>query len=102
MRHDQWAPNSPLKTCFCGLYYVFVDDNIDETYGVNVQFESDEEVSLLLKTHTYSLAAPLSYTCFHLVIRREMRTCLERSVTNTRMRIVKERRQTWAALSRPT
>lgn len=23
----------------------FADDNIDETYGVNVQFESDEEVS---------------------------------------------------------
>lgn len=23
------------------------DDNIDETYGVNVQFESDEEVGLL-------------------------------------------------------
>lgn len=24
--------------------FFFTDDNIDETYGVNVQFESDEEV----------------------------------------------------------
>lgn len=55
MRHDQWAPNIPLKTCFCELYYIFVDDNIDETYGVNVQFESDEEVSFLLKKHTHIL-----------------------------------------------
>lgn len=26
------------------LIFFFTDDNIDETYGVNVQFESDEEV----------------------------------------------------------
>lgn len=30
--------------CDCGLYLFLTDDNIDETYGVNVQFESDEEV----------------------------------------------------------
>ena len=38
---------------FCGniiliadlsFLFSFTDDNIDETYGVNVQFESDEEV----------------------------------------------------------
>lgn len=78
-----------------------VDDNIDETYGVNVQFESDEEVSFSIK-NTYIFCGGASDTCFPLVIRREMRTCLERSVTNTRMRIVKERRQTWGALSQPT
>lgn len=41
--------------CDCGLYLLFTDDNIDETYGVNVQFESDEEVRafcLFLKNHT--------------------------------------------------
>lgn len=27
------------------FYLLFIDDNIDETYGVNVQFESDEEVN---------------------------------------------------------
>lgn len=26
------------------IKFFFTDDNIDETYGVNVQFESDEEV----------------------------------------------------------
>lgn len=26
------------------IYHSLTDDNIDETYGVNVQFESDEEV----------------------------------------------------------
>ena len=28
------------------LSFLPSDDNIDETYGVNVQFESDEEVSV--------------------------------------------------------
>lgn len=35
------------KKGFDELIFIFVDDNIDETYGVNVQFESDEEVSFL-------------------------------------------------------
>lgn len=30
---------------FTVLKSLISDDNIDETYGVNVQFESDEEVS---------------------------------------------------------
>lgn len=29
----------------CHSCHPNIDDNIDETYGVNVQFESDEEVS---------------------------------------------------------
>lgn len=35
------------KGGFNEVIFIFVDDNIDETYGVNVQFESDEEVSFL-------------------------------------------------------
>lgn len=34
--------NSKNSQEFCALFPA--DDNIDETYGVNVQFESDEEV----------------------------------------------------------
>lgn len=61
-----WLDLTHLRTssCVCiiylyeieitGLLNIFIpchcvpdaDDNIDETYGVNVQFESDEEVSL--------------------------------------------------------
>lgn len=46
-----WGITTGLKYFFkiyiSELISVFVDDNIDETYGVNVQFESDEEVSFL-------------------------------------------------------
>lgn len=35
------------KGGFNEVIFIFVDDNIDETYGVNVQFESDEEASFL-------------------------------------------------------
>lgn len=31
------------------IHFNITDDNIDETYGVNVQFESDEEVSYFRK-----------------------------------------------------
>lgn len=61
-----------LKTCCCEPFPVFVDDNIDETYGVNVQFESDEEVSFLFKTHTHThiyggANGTLADTCFPLL-----------------------------------
>lgn len=36
------------------------DDNIDETYGVNVQFESDEEVREALQL---SLCCLLAFSC---------------------------------------
>lgn len=46
-----------VSSCLFGhfkMYYInsktklfSTDDNIDETYGVNVQFESDEEVSII-------------------------------------------------------
>lgn len=40
----------PNQTLICDLiltFWLFLpDDNIDETYGVNVQFESDEEVRI--------------------------------------------------------
>lgn len=36
-------------------YFLSTDDNIDETYGVNVQFESDEEVRLAaLKIYSWA------------------------------------------------
>lgn len=41
----KWMNKYSIMSCDCGLYLFFTDDNIDETYGVNVQFESDEEVS---------------------------------------------------------
>lgn len=34
--------------CDFTSYILFIDDNIDETYGVNVQFESDEEVRIFV------------------------------------------------------
>ena len=34
-----------INSLFFFLLLTVADDNIDETYGVNVQFESDEEVS---------------------------------------------------------
>lgn len=39
---------------------VHTDDNIDETYGVNVQFESDEEVSIRSDVQLFSVR----YTIF--------------------------------------
>lgn len=40
VRAGTWRPDVALSF----LPLPFADDNIDETYGVNVQFESDEEV----------------------------------------------------------
>lgn len=37
---------SHFPNCSLSFFVIIIsDDNIDETYGVNVQFESDEEVS---------------------------------------------------------
>lgn len=40
--------NKAMYNCKFSSFF-FTDDNIDETYGVNVQFESDEEVNVSLK-----------------------------------------------------
>lgn len=54
-QYDKSCPSScmALEKLFFENVFVFVDDNIDETYGVNVQFESDEEVGFPFKSkHT--------------------------------------------------
>lgn len=83
------------------LYRLFADDNIDETYGVNVQFESDEEVSFSMLVACGQIRFFVVYALSDIIVllficRRVMRISTERFGMKALM-TVREKRQMRAA-----
>ena len=109
-------PASYSLSMYCGdavmannVFYL-LDDNIDETYGVNVQFESDEEVKMGLFFKNFHSEVYLLNICAKLAVlkkilcvmcRKGMKTSLVRYEMNTQMKTAKERKPVWAVLFQP-